>query len=85
MANGGMYVAEMLTYMEDADASNERLPWSRIMLLEDTNNDGKMDKSSIFVDSLLLPRMMQSVGNSLLVNETNSIAITSYTDTEWRW
>ena len=79
--NGRMYVAEMLTYMEDADATSERLPLSRIMLLEDTDNDGKMDKSSIFVDSLLLPRMMQSVGNSLLVNETNSIAITSYTDT----
>ncbi|MDQ2862539.1 MAG: cytochrome C [Bacteroidota bacterium] len=79
--NGKMYVAEMLTYMKDADATGERLPWSRIMLLEDTNNDGKMDKSSVFVDSLLLPRMMQSVGNSLLVNETNSITITSYTDT----
>ncbi len=80
-ANGRMYVAEMLTYMKDADATGERLPWSRIMLLEDTNNDGKMDKSTVFVDSLLLPRMMQSVGNSLLVNETNSITITSYTDT----
>jgi glucose/arabinose dehydrogenase/mono/diheme cytochrome c family protein len=79
--NGRMYVAEMLTYMKDADATGERLPWSRIMLLEDTDNDGKMDKSSIFVDSLLLPRMMQSVGNSLLVNETNSITLTSYTDT----
>jgi len=79
--NGRMYVAEMLTYMEDADATGERLPWSRIMLLEDTNNDGKMDKSTVFVDSLLLPRMMQSVGNSLLVNETGSITITSYTDT----
>lgn len=79
--NGRMYVAEMLTYMKDADATGERLPWSRIMLLEDTDNDGKMDKSSIFVDSLLLPRMMQSVGNSLLVNETNSITITSYADT----
>jgi len=79
--NGRMYVAEMLTYMKDADATDERLPWSRIMLLEDTDNDGKMDKSSIFVDSLLLPRMMQNVGNSLLVNETNSITLTSYTDT----
>lgn len=79
--DGRMYVAEMLTYMEDADATGERRPWSRIMLLEDTNHDGKMDKSTVFVDSLLLPRMMQSVGNSLLVNETNSINITSYTDT----
>ncbi len=79
--NGRMYVAEMLTYMQDADATGEQEPWSRIMLLEDTDNDGKMDKSSIFVDSLLLPRMMQSIGNELLVNETNTINITSYSDT----
>ncbi len=79
--NGRMYVAEMLTYMQDADATGEQNPWSRIMLLEDTDNDGKMDKSSIFIDSLLLPRMMQSVGKELLVNETNSINITSYSDT----
>ena len=63
--DGRMYVAEMLTYMEDADATGERLPYSRIMMLEDTDNDGKMDKSSVFVDSLLLPRMMQCVGNEL--------------------
>ena len=80
--NGRMYVAEMLTYMKDADATGEQLPWSQVMLLEDTDNDGKMDKSSVFIDSLLLPRMMQSAGKELLVNETNSINITSYTDTD---
>jgi len=42
---------------------------------------GKWIKSTVFIDSLLLPGMMQSVGNELLVNETNSITITSYTDT----
>ncbi len=79
-ANGRMYVAEMLTYMQDADATGEQKPYSRILLLEDTNHDGKMDKSTVFVDSLLLPRMIQCVGNKLLVNETNSITITSYED-----
>ncbi|HCN84989.1 MAG TPA: cytochrome C, partial [Sphingobacteriaceae bacterium] len=79
--NARMYVAELLTYMQDADAKGEQQPFSRISLLEDTNNDGKMDKSTVFVDHLLLPRMMQCVGNALLVNETNSITITSYRDT----
>ena len=79
--NGRMYVAEMLTYMKDADATGEQQPWSRIMLLEDTDNDGKMDKSTVFIDSLLLPRMMQCVNHELLVNETNTVTITSYTDT----
>ena len=79
--NARMYVAELLTYMQDADATGEQQPTSRISLLEDTNNDGKMDKSTVFIDRLLLPRMIQCVGKELLVNETNSITITSYKDT----
>jgi len=40
-----------------------------------------MDKSTVFIDSLLLPRMILCVNNELLVNETNSITITAYKDT----
>ncbi|GEO04284.1 hypothetical protein AAE02nite_19480 [Adhaeribacter aerolatus] len=80
--NGRLYVAEMLTYMQDANASGERQPISRITRLEDTNNDGKMDKSSVFIDKLLLPRMIQCVNDELLVNETNTINIHSYRDTD---
>lgn len=79
--NGKMYVAEMVTYMQDADAGGEQEPKSRILLLEDTDNNGKMDKSTVFIDSLLLPRMIQTVGHELLVNETNTIDIYSYRDT----
>ncbi|WP_411274958.1 c-type cytochrome [Daejeonella sp.] len=79
--NAKMYVAEMLTYMQDADATGERVPRSRISLLEDTNNDGKMDKSTVFIDNLLLPRMILCVNHELLVNETNTITITAYKDT----
>ncbi|MEJ7914151.1 MAG: PVC-type heme-binding CxxCH protein, partial [Chitinophagaceae bacterium] len=79
--NSRMYVAEMATYMLDADATGEQQPNSRILLLEDTDNDGRMDKRSVFVDSLVLPRMLQCVSRELLVNETNSINIHSYKDT----
>jgi len=80
--NGRMYVAEMLTYMQDAEATGEQVPLSRISLLEDTDNDGVMDKSTVFIDSLLLPRMILCVGNELLVNETNTITITANKDTD---
>jgi glucose/arabinose dehydrogenase/mono/diheme cytochrome c family protein len=79
--NGRMYVAEMLTYMQDADASGEQEARSRISLLEDTDNDGRMDKHSVFVDNLLLPRMLQCVNDEVLVNETNTLDIYSYRDT----
>lgn len=80
--NARMYVAEMLTYMQDADATGERLPASRIVMLEDTNNDGRMDKRSVFIENLMLPRMMLSVNNELLVNETNTITVAAYRDTD---
>lgn len=80
--NGRMYVAEMLTYMQDADATGEQESRSRIMLLEDTDGDGKMDKHTVFIDSLLLPRMLQCVNDEVLVNETNTINIHSYRDTD---
>ncbi len=80
--NGAMYVAEMLTYMQDVDATDENQPVSRISRLEDTDGDGMMDKSTVFIDSLLLPRMLLCVGNKLLVSETYDLNIYAYTDTD---
>ena len=79
--NGRMYVAEMNTYMIDANATGEFEHTSRIKLLDDTDGDGKMDKASVFVDSLLLPRAILCVGDQLLVQETNVQHIRSYRDT----
>jgi mono/diheme cytochrome c family protein/glucose/arabinose dehydrogenase len=80
--NARMYVAELNTYMQDVEGTGEHEPTSRVMLLEDTNNDGKMDKSSVFIDKMLLPRMILCVGNELLVNETDTYDIFSYQDTD---
>jgi putative membrane-bound dehydrogenase-like protein len=78
--NGRMYVAQMETYMQNIEAIGEDEPVSRIIRLEDTNNDGKMDKRSVFVDSLLSPRMILCVGNEVFVNETNTFDIHAYKD-----
>ncbi|MBD2751905.1 DUF7133 domain-containing protein [Spirosoma validum] len=80
--NGRMYVAEMNTYMRDANATGEYAPTSRIKRLEDTDGDGKMDKSTIFIDSLVLPRTILPVGDQLLVGITNIQHIWSYRDTD---
>lgn len=80
-ANGRMYVAEMNTYMKDAEATGEYAPASRIKRLEDTDGDGKMDKSTVFIDSLVLPRVILPVGDQLLVGVTNVQHIWSYQDT----
>ena len=78
--NGRMYVAQMETYMQTIDAQGQDQPISRIMRLEDTDNDGRMDKSTAFVDSLLSPRMIMCVGKEVFVNETNSFDIHAYED-----
>jgi len=79
--NGRMYVAEMNTYMQDAEGTDEMKPVCRVKRLEDTNGDGVMDKSVVFIDSLLLPRLILTLDDRLLVNETNSNHIYSYRDT----
>lgn len=79
--NGKMYVAQMVTYMQDVDATHENEPWSRISLLEDTTGDGVMDKSRIFLDSLVLPRIMLPLDDRVIVGETYNRSLYSYRDT----
>ena len=46
-ANGRMFVAEMCTYMQDVDGSGTTEPRGKILLLEDADGDGRMDKKSV--------------------------------------
>jgi len=79
--DGKMYVAEMRSYMQDVNGTGEHLPICRISLLEDTDGDGKMDKHTVFIDSLVLPRMMLPLDDRLIVNETYTYNMYSYRDT----
>ncbi len=79
--NGRMYVAEMRTYVQDIEGTGTDLPLSRVMRLEDTDGDGKMDKSVVFIDSLVLPRMILPLDDRVLINETYTYNIHSYRDT----
>ncbi len=79
--NGKMYVAQMMTYMQDVDAGHENEPWSRISVLEDTDSDGVMDKSTTFIDSLVLPRIILPLDDRLIVGETFQRNLYSYRDT----
>lgn len=79
--NGRMYVAEMNTYMQDVDGTGQKFNTCKIKLLEDTDSDGQMDKATVYLDSLVLPRMMLCLDDRLLVNETFTNNIYSYRDT----
>ena len=79
--NGRLYVAEMRSYMQDINGAGEHLPICRITRLEDTDGDGKMDKHTVYIDSLVLPRMMLALDDRLVVNETYTYNMYSYRDT----
>ncbi|MDX2249129.1 MAG: c-type cytochrome [Bacteroidia bacterium] len=79
---GKMYVAQMRTYMQNADALQENEPWSRVSVLEDLDGDGRMDKSTVFIDSLVLPRIVLPLDDRVIIGETYSRNLWSYRDTD---
>jgi glucose/arabinose dehydrogenase len=78
--NGRMYVAEMRTYMQNADAKGEQEPFSRVSRHEDTDGDGVYDKHTVFADKLLLPRIMLPLDDRIIIGETNSDDLYIYRD-----
>ncbi len=80
--NGVLYVVEMRTYMQDADATGEQEPRSRISRHEDTDGDGVYDKHSVFIDDLLLPRAVLPLDDRVMVHVTNTLDLWNYRDTD---
>ncbi len=79
---GRMYVAELVGYMQDTEATNEHDPVSRISRWESTKHDGVYDKHTIFADKLVAPRMILSLTDGvILTSETDSDNIIKLTDT----
>jgi mono/diheme cytochrome c family protein len=68
-ADGRLWVVEMLGYMHDLPATGERDAVGRISVLEDTNHDGKMDKKTVFMDGLVLPRTVKVLEHGVLIGE----------------
>jgi mono/diheme cytochrome c family protein len=65
--DGKLWVVEMRGYMPDVEGTGERKPNGRVSVLEDTNGDGRMDKSTIFWDGLVLPRAIGLVRDGALI------------------
>ncbi|MFM8468988.1 MAG: PVC-type heme-binding CxxCH protein [Limisphaerales bacterium] len=68
--NGKLYVVEMIDYSERRDETPHA---GRIRLLEDTDGDGKFDKSTIFADNLPWPTAIICYGGGVFVGATPDI------------
>ena len=66
---GRMWAVEMPGYMRDITASKELEPLGRVVVFEDTNADGKMDKRTVFADGLVLARALKVLDRGVLVGE----------------
>ncbi|RPI52333.1 MAG: hypothetical protein EHM55_16765, partial [Acidobacteria bacterium] len=66
---GRMWAVEMPGYMPDINAKGEHEPIGKIVVLEDTNNDGRMDKRTVFQEGLVLARWLKVLARGVLVAE----------------
>ena len=53
---GRIWVVEMRSFQPIMDNLKVPLPMGRVVILEDIDGDGKMDKRTVFLDSLSVPR-----------------------------
>lgn len=67
--DGRIWVAEMRGYMPNVDGKGETAPTGRIVVLEDRDGDGRMDRSTVFLDKLVLPRLVTVLNQGVLVLE----------------
>ncbi|HKP15897.1 MAG TPA: PVC-type heme-binding CxxCH protein, partial [Gemmatimonadaceae bacterium] len=80
--DGRMYVVEMRAFMPNLAGTGEDRPIGRIVVLEDTNEDGRMDKKTVFLDSLVLPRSVKVLSQGVLVAETPNLWLARDTNSD---
>jgi glucose/arabinose dehydrogenase/mono/diheme cytochrome c family protein len=67
--DGRLWVVEMRGFMATPDGLGEDKPVGRISILEDLNGDGRMDRKTVFLDGLVMPRALLLVNGGVLVCE----------------
>jgi len=81
---GRLWVVEMIGFMRDIDGTGEKDPVGRVSVLFDNDGDGQMDKSIIFLDSLVLPRAISVVNGGALVAENIPLWFAEDTDGDFK-
>ncbi|TNF44048.1 MAG: dehydrogenase, partial [Cytophagales bacterium] len=82
--DGRLWVLEMRGYMNDIEGSEEKLPVGSVAVLEDTDGDGMMDKRTVYLDSLVMPRSLGLYKNGALIAENNALWWTEDQDGDGR-
>jgi putative membrane-bound dehydrogenase-like protein len=78
--NGRLYVAELITYAEGQQNGGVVTHTSRVSLLEDTDGDGRFDKTTVFADGLSWPTGLVPFDGGLFVATTPEVIYFKDTD-----
>jgi mono/diheme cytochrome c family protein/glucose/arabinose dehydrogenase len=82
---GRLWVVEMTGFVRDLETPEPNLdPIGNVVVLEDTNHDGRMDKRTVFADTLILPRAVKVLEQGVLVGEPGSVWLMRDTDGDLR-
>ncbi len=82
--DGRLWVVEMPGFMPDIAATGEHEPVGRIVVLEDTDRDGRMDRRTIFADGLVLARSVKVLEHGVLVAAPPEVWLMRDTDGDLR-
>jgi putative membrane-bound dehydrogenase-like protein len=82
--DGRIWVVEYQGYMRDIDGSGEDEPICRVVVLEDTDADGKADRHTVFLDQLVMPRSFAFVKGGILLQEPPTLWFCEDTDGDLR-
>lgn len=77
---GRLWCLEYQGYMRDLAGSNEGDPICRFVVLEDTDHDGRMDKQTVYLDKLVMPRSFAFVKGGILLQEPPKLWFCEDTD-----
>src|SRR5258706_7875842 len=78
--DGRLWVVEMRGFMPDIDGSGENKRVGRVSVLEDRDGDGQIDASTIYIDSLIMPRAIAVVPGGALIVENEALWLTQDVD-----
>ena len=83
--HGRLWVVEMTGFVRDLVTPEPNLdPIGNVVVLEDTNRDGVMDKRTVFADKLAIPRAVKVLEQGVLVAEPGSVWLMRDTDGDLR-
>jgi mono/diheme cytochrome c family protein/glucose/arabinose dehydrogenase len=68
-ADGRMWVVEMPAFAAGEGMRDSREGICRVVVLEDLDDDGTMDRRTVFADKLVLPRAIKTLATGALVGE----------------